>query len=104
MRIAHRVDEMFRAGLVEEARRVRAAAPNAPALSGLGYAEALALWDGLATESEATTRTIARTVQYAKRQETWFRHMRDAAVISAANEENATTRIVALARERLVLA
>ena len=101
-RIALRVHEMFRAGLMQEARTVRAGAPGAPALSGLGYAEALALWDGCATEQEAIRRTIARTEQYSKRQETWFRHMRDVPIIDALDEERATASIVALARERLV--
>ncbi len=101
-RIASRVHEMFRAGLMQEARAVRAVAPGAPALSGLGYAEALALWDGCATEREAIIRTIARTEQYSKRQETWFRHMREVAVIDALDEEDATAGIAALARERLV--
>lgn len=101
-RVALRVHEMFRAGLVQEARTVRAGAPDAPALSGLGYAEALAVWDGYATEQEAISLTIARTEQYAKRQETWFRHMRDVPVIDASDEELATASIAALARERLV--
>lgn len=101
-RIASRARAMFDAGLMQEAWAVRTTAADAPALSGLGYAEALALWDGSATRSEAIARTIARTEQYAKRQETWFRHMREAIVIDAAVEEVAIANLTALARERLV--
>jgi tRNA dimethylallyltransferase len=101
-RIEHRVRDMFREGLVQEAIAVRKEAPAAPGLTGIGYAEALALWLGLATQSEAIARTIVRTEQYSKRQETWFRHMREAIVVAALNEENAVERIAALARERFV--
>jgi tRNA dimethylallyltransferase len=86
-RIERRVVEMFRSGIVDEAVAVRASAPRTPALSGLGYAEALALWDGLAGEDEAIKRTVARTVRYAKRQETWFRRMRKAVMVDAADQD-----------------
>ncbi len=100
-RVEHRVAEMFAAGIVDEAVAVRAAAPDAPALSGLGYAESLALWDGLADRREAIASTVKRTMQYAKRQQTWFRRMRDAAVIDARVEADAIAAFAALARERL---
>jgi tRNA dimethylallyltransferase len=97
-RIGQRVRQMFREGIVAEASVVRAAAPDAPALTGLGYAEALAMWDGLASEDEAMARTVKRTVQYAKRQETWFRRLRCAAVIDATDERSACDRIAKLAK------
>jgi tRNA dimethylallyltransferase len=102
LRIKRRVNEMFGAGLVAEAAALRAAAPLSPALTGLGYAEALAYWDGLAKKIEAIMRTAKRTEQYAKRQETWFRHMREAHVVDAINDTAASARIIALARERLL--
>jgi tRNA dimethylallyltransferase len=103
-RIRRRVRGMFEAGLVGEAVSVRSAAPASPALSGLGYAEALAYWDGLAIESEAIARVVTRTEQYAKRQETWFRHMHETIAVNAAQPTAAVERIVSLARERFVAA
>ena len=98
-RIARRVGDMFASGLVHEAQAVRAETPHAPALSGLGYAEALALYDGTATQDEARAMTIRRTERYAKRQQTWFRRMRDAVRIDARRQDAATSAILAKARE-----
>ena len=100
-RIAQRVCDMFANGLVEEAQTVRAAAGHAPALSGLGYAEALAMLDGLATRAEALALTIRRTERYAKRQQTWFRHMGATEVVDADDSEVARRTIIAHAREKL---
>jgi tRNA dimethylallyltransferase len=100
-RIAQRVRDMFERGLVAEAHAVREIAADAPALSGLGYAEALAMLDGLATQGEALASTIHRTQRYAKRQETWFRRMRAAVIVDAEDADAATRAIIALARERL---
>jgi len=100
-RIAQRVTAMFAHGLIEEAQAVRAAARDAPALSGLGYAEALAVVDGLATRAEALALTIRRTERYAKRQQTWFRRMSAADMVDADDLEVALRTIVARAREKL---
>ena len=101
-RIALRTQGMYAEGLVQEAVAVRSAASLAPALNIIGYAEALSFWDGLATYTEAIERTVKRTQRYAKRQETWFRHMLDAKAIDASSYGGAAERIVALARERFV--
>ncbi len=75
-RIGRRIAKMFDAGLVEEAVALR----NAPgglsptAAGAIGYAEALAVADGVMTRAEAAERIAARTRQLAKRQFTWFRH------------------------------
>lgn len=100
-RIAQRVAAMFAAGLVEEAQSIRAAARDAPALSGLGYAEALATVDGLATRAEALALTIRRTERYAKRQQTWFRRMSAVDIVEADEPEHALRTIIARAREKL---
>ena len=75
-RIAQRTASMFENGLLDEARwlRDRGFDRNLPALSGVGYAEALAHLDGRLTLPEAIERTTTRTRQYARRQRTWFRH------------------------------
>ncbi len=75
-RIAQRTERMFKDGLLDEARRLRDRGYDRtlPALSGVGYAEALAHLDGEITLPEAIERTTIRTRQYARRQRTWFRH------------------------------
>ncbi|HXW77175.1 MAG TPA: tRNA (adenosine(37)-N6)-dimethylallyltransferase MiaA [Candidatus Eremiobacteraceae bacterium] len=100
-RIADRVQRMFDDGIVAEAIAVARRCAGAPALTGIGFAEAIAYHDGEATLAEAVRRTIARTVRYAKRQETWFAHMHGAVIVDATSLERATDRLVGLARETL---
>lgn len=75
-RIHERVEAMYRNGLLEEARVLRAAYPglSRTAAQAIGYAEAWAYLDGRITGEEARARTEVRTRQLAKRQATWFRH------------------------------
>ena len=75
-RIAERVDRMLAAGLVDEVRRVLAAgvSPGAPGLDGVGYREVVALLEGRIPEAGLRDAIVAATRQYAKRQQTWFRH------------------------------
>lgn len=75
-RIARRVAQMFRLGLVEEVQSLRRDFPawSATAAQAIGYAEACALLDGALTVRAASERIVIRTRQLAKRQETWFRH------------------------------
>ncbi|HEU5359273.1 MAG TPA: tRNA (adenosine(37)-N6)-dimethylallyltransferase MiaA [Gemmatimonadales bacterium] len=75
-RIAARAEEMVRRGLVEEVASVLAdgAPAHGPGLDGVGLREAVEYLHGeRSRESVAGAITIA-TRQYAKRQETWFRH------------------------------
>ena len=66
---------MWEAGWVEEVVRLRSAGldPSSTAGQAIGYAEIMAHLDGTMTRAEAVDRTIIRTRQFAKRQETWFR-------------------------------
>jgi tRNA dimethylallyltransferase len=75
-RIARRTAGMLAAGWVAECRRVLAAgvAPTAPALSAVGYREIVAHLEGRLPESGLAPAIAQATRQYAKRQETWFRH------------------------------
>ena len=75
-RIARRVDEMFRAGLLEETEALRARHPvwSHTAAQAIGYAEAGAVLDGRMTQAEARERIVVRTRQLARRQETYLRH------------------------------
>ncbi len=98
-RIRERVETMIAAGLVAEALAVRARWPDSPALTGIGFAEALAFADGETTSRELFARVVQRTTQYASRQATWFRRMRDARVIEADDVSHAALAAAAAARE-----
>ncbi|MBM4411077.1 MAG: tRNA (adenosine(37)-N6)-dimethylallyltransferase MiaA [Chloroflexi bacterium] len=69
-----RVREMFAAGLVEETRTLVARHGRAfPALSSIGYREALGVIDGLLGEEEAIRQTQIATHRLIRMQATWFR-------------------------------
>jgi tRNA dimethylallyltransferase len=74
-RIAARVDRMWRAGLVDEVRRLDAAglSRGPTAARALGYAQVLRLLAGELSDDEARAQTVAATRRYARRQESWFR-------------------------------
>ncbi|MGE0441090.1 MAG: tRNA (adenosine(37)-N6)-dimethylallyltransferase MiaA [Gemmatimonadales bacterium] len=75
-RIAVRAEEMVRRGVIEEVAAAMAdgARPGTPGLDGVGIREAVEYLVGQRPrETVAEAITIA-TRQYAKRQETWFRH------------------------------
>ncbi len=74
-RIDERVRWMFANGLLDEARQLveRGLPENAPAMSAIGYREAVAVVrDGLSLE-EAIDTTCISTHRYVRHQETWFR-------------------------------
>jgi tRNA dimethylallyltransferase len=75
-RIQARTRAILDAGLVEEVRGLLASgvAPDAPGLSGVGYREVVAHLSGTVSAAEVPGAIAAATRQYAKRQETWFRH------------------------------
>lgn len=74
VRIERRVGEMFRAGLVEEVRRLLDEyGPDAASFKAIGYREVAGYLRGALSLAEARELTIRATVQYAKRQMTWFR-------------------------------
>ena len=84
-RIDRRVEEMFAAGLVAEARAADAAPGGIgpTARQAAGYAEALDVVAGRIDEPEAVRLTQRRTRQLAKRQLTWLRSFRSAVWITA---------------------
>ncbi|MDD4101808.1 MAG: tRNA (adenosine(37)-N6)-dimethylallyltransferase MiaA [Kiritimatiellae bacterium] len=79
-RIHRRVAEMFRQGFVEEVRGLCHAFPqwSPTAAHAIGYAEVRALIEGNLSLEAAIEKTVTRTRQLAKRQETWFRHQAQA--------------------------
>jgi tRNA dimethylallyltransferase len=73
-RIATRARGQFDAGLMDEARALRARwDPALPCFSAIGYREAWALLDDECTRDEAIGLDARRNVLFAKRQRTWFR-------------------------------
>jgi tRNA dimethylallyltransferase len=74
-RIDERVDEMIKAGLVDEVEslRQRGYGPELNALRTVGYAEVFDYLNGSISKAEMVELIKRHTRQYAKRQMTWFR-------------------------------
>jgi len=65
---------MFEQGLLKEVKQLVALYPNRPtAIQAIGYKEVLAFFDGDSTIEEIKDEINLATIQYAKRQRTWFR-------------------------------
>ncbi len=75
-RIFHRAAEMVRRGLIEEVAAVLAEGhgPHTPGLDGIGIREAVEYLHGLRARDSVAEAIAIGTRQYAKRQQTWFRH------------------------------
>lgn len=75
-RIRVRAEEMVRRGLVEEVAAVLSEGhpPDAAGLDGVGIREAVQYLHGQRTRESVAEAITISTRQYAKRQETWFRH------------------------------
>jgi tRNA dimethylallyltransferase len=72
-RVRQRVEAMLAAGLVEEVRRLVGYGPAAPAMKGIGYRDILDMLTNGSTVAEAGELIVRHTLQYAKRQMTFFR-------------------------------
>ena len=83
-RIARRAEEMVRRGVIEEVAAVLAEGhpPNAPGLDGIGVREAVEYLQGARPRETVADAITTGTRQYAKRQQTWFRHQLTGNVIS----------------------
>lgn len=75
-RIERRVAEMLRRGMIEETAAALSDgySRDAPGLDGVGTREAVEYLLGLRRRESVEADVVTRTRQYAKRQETWFRH------------------------------
>jgi tRNA dimethylallyltransferase len=82
-RIRIRADEMLKRGVIEEVAAVLAegAAPDGPGLDGVGLKEPVEYLQGKRTRESVADAVAIATRQYAKRQETWFRHQLHGEVI-----------------------
>ena len=75
-RIAARVDDMYDAGLVDEAKALAHRYPDGlsrTAAQAIGYREAFAVVAGSLAEETARAATVLRTRQFGRRQIRWFR-------------------------------
>ena len=83
-RIAVRAEEMVRRGMIEEVAAALAdgAQPGAPGLDGVGIREAVEYLTGSRTRDTVAGAVATATRQYAKRQETWFRHQLRGSVVA----------------------
>jgi tRNA dimethylallyltransferase len=83
-RIARRAEEMVRRGMIEEVAAVLAEghSPGAPGLDGIGIREAVEYLHGRRPRESVALAIALSTRQYAKRQETWFRHQLGGEVVT----------------------
>ena len=83
-RIARRAEEMVRRGVIEEVAAVLAEghAAAAPGLDGIGIREAVEYLHGRRARESVAEAIAVSTRQYAKRQETWFRHQLSGDVVT----------------------
>jgi tRNA dimethylallyltransferase len=79
-RIEVRTGEMFERGLLREARGLldKGYSSELRPLQAIGYRQAFDVVAGRLSEDEARRQVITETLQYAKRQRTWFKHQTDA--------------------------
>jgi tRNA dimethylallyltransferase len=91
-RIRRRAIQMVQQGMIEEVAAVLAdgAEPGTPGLDGVGIREVVAYLTHGGDRSQVAEAVTISTRQYAKRQETWFRHQlpADTLVLDAVEEPN----------------
>jgi tRNA dimethylallyltransferase len=77
--VQRRTEAMLEAGLIEELRGLlaRGYPPALRPLQAIGYRQAADVLRGAATVDDARRDIVKATMQYAKRQMTWFRHQAD---------------------------
>lgn len=97
-RIEVRTAQMFAAGLISEVAELLQRYPEQPtALQAIGYKEVGEFLRGRGTLAEAQQQVLRATLQYAKRQRTWFRR-EPGAVLIEADEVSAAQLIAAVKR------
>ena len=73
-RIRQRTKKMFQEGLIDEVKKlVQKYPPELPAMSGIGYKEIISYLNREITLAEAEELISRHTLQYARRQLTWFK-------------------------------
>ena len=74
-RILERTKNMFLSGIIEETKDlISIYGSDLPVLQTIGYCEAMGVINNYLTIDKAIELTTAKTIQFAKRQKTWFRN------------------------------
>ena len=102
-RIERRTEEHFRAGLVEEVRRLlaRGVPPDSSALGAHGYRRVVEYLRGERTLESAIAQTKLDVRHYAKRQWTWFRREPDVEWLPGFGDESRVQEFLAARLARL---
>lgn len=89
-RIEDRIDQMLEQGLIEEVKSLldKGYSRSLVSMQGLGYKEIAAYLTGELTRDEAVTLLKRDTRRFAKRQLSWFRHMKEIQWVEDFNEQN----------------
>jgi tRNA dimethylallyltransferase len=89
-RIEARIDAMLEAGLVDEVRGLleRGISRKHISMQGLGYKDIAVYLDGEVSYEEAVRLLKRNTRHFAKRQLSWFRHMKDIEWLEVPEEAN----------------
>ncbi|MCC7511007.1 MAG: tRNA (adenosine(37)-N6)-dimethylallyltransferase MiaA [Anaerolineae bacterium] len=74
-RLDARIESMFEAGFVDEARRLleKGYSPELPSMSGIGYRECVGVVKGQLTEEQAKVQIRRATRVFVRRQANWFK-------------------------------
>ena len=74
-RISERTKNMFSSGIIEETKNlISQYGSDLPILKTIGYSEAKNVLNNNLTINQAIELTTSKTIQFAKRQNTWFRN------------------------------
>lgn len=97
-RIEERIDLMIEQGLVDEVRGLLAQGvdPSSLSMQGLGYKEIVSYLEGRATLNDAIDVLKKNTRHFAKRQLSWFRHMKDIEWVDVSKMEDFSTQLQAV--------
>ncbi|WP_054955782.1 tRNA (adenosine(37)-N6)-dimethylallyltransferase MiaA [Paenibacillus dakarensis] len=89
-RIEERIDLMLQQGLVDEVTSLmdKGYAPGLVSMQGLGYKEIVSYLQGKYSYEEAVELLKRDTRRFAKRQLSWFRHMKDIEWVDVTDSEN----------------
>ncbi|MGG1876058.1 tRNA (adenosine(37)-N6)-dimethylallyltransferase MiaA [Paenibacillus cisolokensis] len=89
-RIEERIDQMLGEGLVDEVASLlgRGFGPSLVSMQGLGYKEIVSYLQGQCSYEDAVELLKRDTRRFAKRQLSWFRHMKDIEWVDVSNPAN----------------
>lgn len=88
-RIRKRTKEMFKTGLIKEVKGlVKKYGSNCKAFDGIGYRETIDYLNGKISLNEAEELVNKNTIQYAKRQMTWFKKDERIKLIKSSRDAN----------------